>query len=221
MPAPDFTVEVTALVAANMTNAAGYNATDRTNVTAFLVSDIVTLVDPNQIIEDYTDPIYTALQAESTYNFGKAVGNFKVMIDFLCSETINTIVLPYYSGAGGLGVQVMYAKLNQIGVAAPTIDIVSPSNGLPFGEAPTTGYNGVGDYDLNWATATPFGTGAKVRISIGNILVSNWVEAYVAAPNQIIINTYVQTVAAAPGNVAGTASDGILLDTELKIEVYP
>src|SRR3989304_2835079 len=127
MPAPDFTIEITILVNANMTPAGGYSAQDNLDVIAFLVADIVPLVNPSELIQDYTDPINEAIKNEAVHNFGNALEPFKNMLEFLCYETINTIVLPYYSG-GGVGAKLLFSRFSQAGVLAPTFDFVPDPN---------------------------------------------------------------------------------------------
>lgn len=217
MPPPDFTVEITALVNTYMTPATGYSAADELIMIDFLVTQIVPLVDPSEIIADYTDPIYTAIQAEPDYNFGVAIDPFKTLLYFLCSETINTIVVPAYSG-GGVGFpKVAMGFMNQAGAANPTV--VMEVNGL--GTALTYVRALLGNFEINASTGSPFLDAEKVELMFSNEIVDIRTRWLIAAPNQIMLEANRIEADLGTGEISGTPDDNAYSDTCFKITIYP
>jgi hypothetical protein len=214
MPAPDFAVEIDILVDANMTAAAGYSANDRTVVKAFLEASIVPEVDPENLLEDYTIPIYDALQAEATYNFGKAIDPFKTMINFLCSETIK-IVLQAYSGSG-ITAKVAMGFMSQGGAANPIV--VSEVN---FLGTPLTYVRALaGNYEINASVGSPFLDAEKVEVMYSNEVVGFKTRWFIAAPNQIMLEVNEETASLVDGSISGTPADDGLSDLNFKITIY-
>lgn len=215
-----FLAPITSRVNTVMSNANGYDAADRAKMITFLDITIIALVPPLNPFGQFYTAIQDAIRANTTGNYGEAVGTFKQTIQDLCEYTVNLAISYYATGAGGN--LVLMGNISETGPFEPTFDDTANLVNNT-GEIPNWLRSIAGVYTLTWGTTHPFTNASRIMV----IIVQNRVDftfiysSKLVADNQLEIKTAGITADIGTGEITGTLSDDMLRNSTLYILYFP